>query len=164
MDLPKKISHMHIFVMFSENIHSDAKTSFMSILCSGDSAAQSTANINIEFVKDVMKLNSGDDGSLMKLLSPRLRSSRSSRLPSESGTIPLKLLANRSRSFRGERISYDEEDELQENDSEFLQSGTMQYQTRDRSVYKYFRFVKQRMQVSTNGTKDGQAYRKGKQR
>jgi len=28
---------------------------------------------------------------------------------------------------------YDEEDELQENDSEFLQSGTMQYQTRDRS-------------------------------
>ncbi|KAK2976657.1 hypothetical protein RJ640_009446 [Escallonia rubra] len=36
-------------------------------------------------------------------------------------------------SFRGERIIYDEEDELQENDSEFLQSGTMQYQTRDRS-------------------------------
>nr|QXO02874.1 Ycf2 [Cheirostylis montana]QXO02886.1 Ycf2 [Cheirostylis montana] len=39
-------------------------------------------------------------------------------------------------SFRGKRIiSYkdDEEDELQENDSEFLQSGTMQYQTRDRS-------------------------------
>nr|YP_009868646.1 hypothetical chloroplast RF21 [Syringa wolfii]YP_009868666.1 hypothetical chloroplast RF21 [Syringa wolfii]QKG63851.1 hypothetical chloroplast RF21 [Syringa wolfii]QKG63872.1 hypothetical chloroplast RF21 [Syringa wolfii] len=32
-----------------------------------------------------------------------------------------------------ERIIYDEEDELQENDSEFLQSGTMQYQTRDRS-------------------------------
>nr|BEV21232.1 Ycf2 [Taraxacum albidum]BEV21294.1 Ycf2 [Taraxacum albidum] len=38
-----------------------------------------------------------------------------------------------SRSFRGKRIVYDEEDELQENDSEFLQSGTMQYQTRDRS-------------------------------
>nr|YP_010630836.1 hypothetical protein RF2 [Pachystachys lutea]YP_010630855.1 hypothetical protein RF2 [Pachystachys lutea]WBN97900.1 hypothetical protein RF2 [Pachystachys lutea]WBN97901.1 hypothetical protein RF2 [Pachystachys lutea] len=38
-----------------------------------------------------------------------------------------------SRSFRGKRIIYDEEDELQENDSEFLQSRTMQYQTRDRS-------------------------------
>nr|YP_010340433.1 hypothetical chloroplast RF2 [Solanum imamense]YP_010340446.1 hypothetical chloroplast RF2 [Solanum imamense]UNZ92758.1 hypothetical chloroplast RF2 [Solanum imamense]UNZ92771.1 hypothetical chloroplast RF2 [Solanum imamense] len=38
-----------------------------------------------------------------------------------------------SRSFRGKRIIYDEEDELQENDSGFLQSGTMQYQTRDRS-------------------------------
>nr|YP_010448625.1 hypothetical protein RF2 [Schnabelia terniflora]YP_010448648.1 hypothetical protein RF2 [Schnabelia terniflora]UTS56660.1 hypothetical protein RF2 [Schnabelia terniflora]UTS56661.1 hypothetical protein RF2 [Schnabelia terniflora]UZG90256.1 Ycf2 [Schnabelia terniflora]UZG90279.1 Ycf2 [Schnabelia terniflora] len=53
-----------------------------------------------------------------------------------------------SRSFRCKRIIYDErdelqendseflydeEDELQENDSEFLQSGTMQYQTRDRS-------------------------------
>nr|QWK45931.1 Ycf2 [Prunus domestica]QWK45949.1 Ycf2 [Prunus domestica]QWK46526.1 Ycf2 [Prunus domestica]QWK46544.1 Ycf2 [Prunus domestica] len=37
------------------------------------------------------------------------------------------------RSFRGKRIIYDEEDGLQENDSEFLQSGTMQYQTRDRS-------------------------------
>ena len=34
---------------------------------------------------------------------------------------------------RGKRIIYDEEDGLQENDSEFLQSGTMQYQTRDRS-------------------------------
>nr|YP_011026477.1 hypothetical chloroplast RF21 [Echeveria chihuahuaensis]YP_011026494.1 hypothetical chloroplast RF21 [Echeveria chihuahuaensis]WQN00472.1 hypothetical chloroplast RF21 [Echeveria chihuahuaensis]WQN00489.1 hypothetical chloroplast RF21 [Echeveria chihuahuaensis] len=33
-----------------------------------------------------------------------------------------------TRSFRGKRIIYDEE-----NDSEFLQSGTMQYQTRDRS-------------------------------
>lgn len=39
-----------------------------------------------------------------------------------------------SRSFRGKQIIYDEEDELQENDSEFLQSGTMQYQTRDRSL------------------------------
>ncbi|GJX78236.1 ribonuclease H-like domain-containing protein [Tanacetum coccineum] len=29
--------------------------------------------------------------------------------------------------FRGKRIIYDEEDELQENDSEFLQSGTVQY-------------------------------------
>uniref|UniRef100_A0A1Y3BTQ5 Protein Ycf2 n=1 Tax=Helianthus annuus TaxID=4232 RepID=A0A1Y3BTQ5_HELAN len=38
-----------------------------------------------------------------------------------------------SRSFRGKRIIYDKEDELQENDSEFLQSGTAQYQTRDRS-------------------------------
>nr|CAA47848.1 unnamed protein product [Cuscuta reflexa]prf//2113216B ORF 740 [Cuscuta reflexa] len=38
-----------------------------------------------------------------------------------------------SRSFRGKRILYDEEDELEENDSEFLQSGTMQYKTRDRS-------------------------------
>ncbi|XP_057730032.1 protein Ycf2-like [Arachis stenosperma] len=38
-----------------------------------------------------------------------------------------------ARSFRGKRIIYEEEDELQENDSEFLQSGTMQYQTRDRS-------------------------------
>nr|USG53786.1 hypothetical protein RF2 [Nanocnide lobata]USG53803.1 hypothetical protein RF2 [Nanocnide lobata] len=38
-----------------------------------------------------------------------------------------------ARSFRGKRISYDEEDGLQENDSEFLQGGTMQYQTRDRS-------------------------------
>jgi len=38
-----------------------------------------------------------------------------------------------SRSFRDKRIIYDEEDELQENDSEFFQSGTMQYQTRDRS-------------------------------
>ncbi|MCD7448973.1 Protein Ycf2 A [Datura stramonium] len=38
-----------------------------------------------------------------------------------------------SRSFRGKRIIYDEEDELQENDFGFLQSGTMQYQTRDRS-------------------------------
>jgi hypothetical protein len=42
-----------------------------------------------------------------------------------------------ARSFRGERIidhqEDEQEDELQENDSEFLQSGTMQYQTRDRS-------------------------------
>ncbi|KAL0903080.1 hypothetical protein M5K25_028190 [Dendrobium thyrsiflorum] len=36
-------------------------------------------------------------------------------------------------SFRGKWIIYHKEDELQENDSEFLQSGTMQYQTRDRS-------------------------------
>ncbi|THU43626.1 hypothetical protein C4D60_Mb00t03690 [Musa balbisiana] len=34
---------------------------------------------------------------------------------------------------RGKRTFYHEEDELQENDSEFLQSETMQYQTRDRS-------------------------------
>nr|QWL15908.1 hypothetical chloroplast RF21 [Plantago coronopus]QWL15930.1 hypothetical chloroplast RF21 [Plantago coronopus] len=38
-----------------------------------------------------------------------------------------------SRAFRGKRILYDQEDELQENDSEFLQSRTMQFQTRDRS-------------------------------
>ena len=38
-----------------------------------------------------------------------------------------------ARSFRGKRIIYDEKDELQANDSEFLQSGTVQYQTRDRS-------------------------------
>nr|YP_010887697.1 Ycf2 protein [Hypodaphnis zenkeri]YP_010887714.1 Ycf2 protein [Hypodaphnis zenkeri]WJJ67268.1 Ycf2 protein [Hypodaphnis zenkeri]WJJ67286.1 Ycf2 protein [Hypodaphnis zenkeri] len=38
-----------------------------------------------------------------------------------------------ARSFRGKRIIYHKEDELYENDSEFLQSGTMQYQTRDRS-------------------------------
>nr|YP_010426286.1 hypothetical protein RF2 [Thottea sumatrana]YP_010426303.1 hypothetical protein RF2 [Thottea sumatrana]USL48281.1 hypothetical protein RF2 [Thottea sumatrana]USL48298.1 hypothetical protein RF2 [Thottea sumatrana] len=38
-----------------------------------------------------------------------------------------------ARSFRGKRIIYHKEDALQENDSEFLQSGTMQYQTRDRS-------------------------------
>uniref|UniRef100_UPI0030E31653 Ycf2 n=1 Tax=Alisma lanceolatum TaxID=365730 RepID=UPI0030E31653 len=37
-----------------------------------------------------------------------------------------------ARAFRGKRIFYHKEDELQENDSEFLQSGTMQYQTRDR--------------------------------
>nr|SFV94939.1 Ycf2 [Cochlearia pyrenaica]SFV94957.1 Ycf2 [Cochlearia pyrenaica] len=36
-------------------------------------------------------------------------------------------------SFRGKRIIYDEKYELQENDSEFLQSGTTQYQRRDRS-------------------------------
>nr|QBC71247.1 hypothetical protein RF2 [Alluaudia procera]QBC71248.1 hypothetical protein RF2 [Alluaudia procera] len=35
-----------------------------------------------------------------------------------------------ARSFRGKRIIYDK---LQKNDSEFLQSGTVQYQTRDRS-------------------------------
>nr|YP_010175997.1 Ycf2 [Oldenlandia diffusa]YP_010176015.1 Ycf2 [Oldenlandia diffusa]QSM35091.1 Ycf2 [Oldenlandia diffusa]QSM35109.1 Ycf2 [Oldenlandia diffusa] len=35
--------------------------------------------------------------------------------------------------FWGKRVIYDEEDELQENDSEFLQNGTVQYQTRDRS-------------------------------
>uniref|UniRef100_A0A803MNZ0 Protein Ycf2 n=1 Tax=Chenopodium quinoa TaxID=63459 RepID=A0A803MNZ0_CHEQI len=38
-----------------------------------------------------------------------------------------------ARSFWGKRSIYDKEDELQENDSEFLQSGTMQYQPRDRS-------------------------------
>jgi hypothetical protein len=38
-----------------------------------------------------------------------------------------------ARSFWDKRIIYDEKDELRENDSEFLQSGTMQYQIRDRS-------------------------------
>nr|YP_009993101.1 Ycf2 [Dioscorea esculenta]YP_009993118.1 Ycf2 [Dioscorea esculenta]QNO34348.1 Ycf2 [Dioscorea esculenta]QNO34355.1 Ycf2 [Dioscorea esculenta] len=42
-------------------------------------------------------------------------------------------------SFRGKQIIYHKEDELQENDSEFLQSGTMQYQTRDRSSQGFFR-------------------------
>ncbi|WZY85720.1 hypothetical protein YC2023_032104 [Brassica napus] len=37
-------------------------------------------------------------------------------------------------SFRGKRIIYDEKYELQENDSEFLQSGTMQYQRRDSGI------------------------------
>ena len=32
-----------------------------------------------------------------------------------------------------EMVIYDEDDEFQENDSEFLQSGIVQYQTRDRS-------------------------------
>nr|KJB59550.1 hypothetical protein B456_009G260500 [Gossypium raimondii] len=36
-------------------------------------------------------------------------------------------------SFQGMQIIYDEKDELQENDLAFLQSGTMHYQTRDRS-------------------------------
>nr|YP_009269933.1 hypothetical chloroplast RF21 [Neottia acuminata]ANT72840.1 hypothetical chloroplast RF21 [Neottia acuminata] len=36
-------------------------------------------------------------------------------------------------SFRGKWIIYHKEDELQENDSELLQSGTMQYQTQDKS-------------------------------
>nr|QXI86363.1 hypothetical protein RF2 [Gentiana producta]QXI86372.1 hypothetical protein RF2 [Gentiana producta] len=39
-----------------------------------------------------------------------------------------------ARSFRVKRIIYDEEDELQENDSGFLQNGTVQYQTRARSA------------------------------
>ncbi|MCD7465368.1 Protein Ycf2 [Datura stramonium] len=39
-------------------------------------------------------------------------------------------------SFRDKRIIYDEEDEPQENDSGFLQSGTMQYQTVERGSFK----------------------------
>ncbi|KAF3658452.1 hypothetical protein FXO38_09209 [Capsicum annuum] len=51
-----------------------------------------------------------------------------------------------SRSFWDKRIIYDEEDELQENDSGFLQSGTMQYQTCDRSskeqgLFRISRFI-----------------------
>nr|YP_010758640.1 Ycf2 [Caragana opulens]WEW73104.1 Ycf2 [Caragana opulens] len=50
------------------------------------------------------------------------------------------------RSFRDKQIIYDEEDELQENDSEFLQGGTMQYQTQDRSskeqgVFRISQFI-----------------------
>nr|YP_010127171.1 Ycf2 [Alhagi sparsifolia]QPO07237.1 Ycf2 [Alhagi sparsifolia] len=50
------------------------------------------------------------------------------------------------RSFRDKRVSYDEEDELQENDSEFLEGGTMQYQTQDRSskeqgVFRISQFI-----------------------
>ncbi|KAH0709451.1 hypothetical protein KY284_010878 [Solanum tuberosum] len=48
-----------------------------------------------------------------------------------------------SKSFRGKQIIYDEEDELQENDSGFLNSGTMQYQTRDRSqgLFRISQFI-----------------------
>ncbi|KAH0670506.1 hypothetical protein KY285_024785 [Solanum tuberosum] len=48
-----------------------------------------------------------------------------------------------SRSFRGKRIIYDEEDELQENDSGLLQTGTMQYQTRDGSqvLFRISQFI-----------------------
>ncbi|KAK2658920.1 hypothetical protein Ddye_005453 [Dipteronia dyeriana] len=50
---------------------------------------------------------------------------------------PLDMMQNGScsivGSFRGKRIIYDEKDKLQENDSKFLQSRAMQYQTRDRS-------------------------------
>nr|AIJ28034.1 hypothetical chloroplast RF21 [Trifolium lupinaster] len=50
------------------------------------------------------------------------------------------------RSFRDKEIIYDEEDELQENDSEFLQDGTMQYETRYRSskeqgVFRISQFI-----------------------
>nr|BDB16058.1 hypothetical chloroplast RF21 [Onobrychis gaubae] len=50
------------------------------------------------------------------------------------------------RSFRDKQIIYDEEDELQENDSEFLQGGAVQYQTRDRSskeqgVFRISQFI-----------------------
>ncbi|KAK8968647.1 Protein ycf2 [Platanthera guangdongensis] len=42
-------------------------------------------------------------------------------------------IRNRTESFRGKQIISHKEDELKENDSEFLQSGTVQYQTLDRS-------------------------------
>ncbi|XP_073220846.1 hypothetical chloroplast RF21 (chloroplast) [Cicer arietinum] len=50
------------------------------------------------------------------------------------------------RSFRDKQMIYDEEDELQENDSEVLQDVTMQYQTRDRSskergVFRISKFI-----------------------
>nr|YP_010389642.1 hypothetical chloroplast RF21 [Chesneya acaulis]UPT34344.1 hypothetical chloroplast RF21 [Chesneya acaulis] len=49
-------------------------------------------------------------------------------------------------SFRDKQIISDEEDEFQENDSELLQGGTMQYQTRDRSskeqgVFRISQFI-----------------------
>nr|QXI83923.1 hypothetical protein RF2 [Kuepferia damyonensis]QXI83941.1 hypothetical protein RF2 [Kuepferia damyonensis] len=44
-----------------------------------------------------------------------------------------------ARSFRVKRIIYDEEDELQENDSGFLQNGTVQYQTRSSKEQGLFR-------------------------
>lgn len=46
-------------------------------------------------------------------------------------------------SFRGKRIIYDEKDELQENDSEFLQSGTMQYQRRakEQGFFRISQFI-----------------------
>nr|YP_010379712.1 hypothetical protein RF2 [Astragalus obscurus]UCS40853.1 hypothetical protein RF2 [Astragalus obscurus] len=52
----------------------------------------------------------------------------------------------REKSFRDKQIIYDEEDELQENDSEFLQDETMQYQTRYRSskeqgVFRISQFI-----------------------
>nr|YP_009578010.1 hypothetical chloroplast RF2 [Bunchosia argentea]YP_009578024.1 hypothetical chloroplast RF2 [Bunchosia argentea]QBK32627.1 hypothetical chloroplast RF2 [Bunchosia argentea]QBK32641.1 hypothetical chloroplast RF2 [Bunchosia argentea] len=48
-----------------------------------------------------------------------------------------------ARSFRGKRIIYDEEDELQENDSEFLQSGTMQYQiqAKEQGFFRINQFI-----------------------
>ncbi|KAJ8536207.1 hypothetical protein K7X08_034608 [Anisodus acutangulus] len=48
-----------------------------------------------------------------------------------SWTTGILWIDGKSRSFRGKQIIYDEEDELQENNSGFLQSGTMQYQTRE---------------------------------
>lgn len=50
------------------------------------------------------------------------------------------------RSFWDKQISYDEEGELQENDSEFLQDGTMEYQTQKRSfkeqgVFRISQFI-----------------------
>ncbi|KAL8105846.1 hypothetical protein AgCh_029592 [Apium graveolens] len=51
-----------------------------------------------------------------------------------------------TRFVRMMQFLYDEEDELQENDSEFLQSGTIQYQTRDKSSKEqgFFRIRKER--------------------
>nr|YP_009988060.1 hypothetical protein RF2 [Medicago edgeworthii]QNM38298.1 hypothetical protein RF2 [Medicago edgeworthii] len=50
------------------------------------------------------------------------------------------------RSFWDKQINYDEEGELQENDSEFLQDGTMEYQTQNRSskeqgVFRISQFI-----------------------
>uniref|UniRef100_UPI0030E1E819 Ycf2 n=1 Tax=Hedysarum lehmannianum TaxID=1402432 RepID=UPI0030E1E819 len=50
------------------------------------------------------------------------------------------------RAFRDKQIIYHEADEIAENDSEFLQGGTMQYQTRDRSskeqgVFRISQFI-----------------------
>ena len=62
-----------------------------------------------------------------------------SRAKQRGGSSPLQGIILRS-------IIYDEEDELQENDSEFLQGETMQYQTRDRSskeqgVFRISQFI-----------------------
>ncbi|KAH0676981.1 hypothetical protein KY285_024782 [Solanum tuberosum] len=56
---------------------------------------------------------------------------------------PLDMMQKGLLVISGKRIIYDEEDELQENDSGFLQSGTMQYQTRDRSqgLFRISQFI-----------------------
>jgi len=50
------------------------------------------------------------------------------------------------RSFWDKQIIYDEEGELQENDSEFLQDGTMEYQTqnisfKEQGVFRISQFI-----------------------
>lgn len=50
----------------------------------------------LQLVRDVRKLNSEEDGSLMKLLPPKYRPSRNSKVPNESGIGPVHLLFARS--------------------------------------------------------------------